>query len=259
MIGAIKPIRKPSLYWSLSPALAFTCDARCPYPCRICKDPHGSHGNTVTSRDHCGGPADTALARHRASLHPATRNATACPFACADAIKPANFPRILTQYSGLAVDRFDNNECHMQRTTVLVASLFVSIATAAFAVDTPTEKTPPDLTGVRAKIKAKDFASARDDLFKLVDTHQHADVFNLLGFSLRKTGDYQRALTYYKKALDFDPQHLGALEYLGELYVETKQIDKAKEQLAKLVALCPKGCEEREDLEKAIAEGDTAK
>jgi tetratricopeptide (TPR) repeat protein len=82
---------------------------------------------------------------------------------------------------------------------------------------------------------------------------QHADVYNLLGFSLRKTGDYARALTFYKKALDFDADHKGAHEYLGELYVETGQLPKAQEQLAVLVRLCPQGCEEREDLDRAIA------
>ena len=54
-------------------------------------------------------------------------------------------------------------------------------------------------------------------------------------------------------ALDFNPDHKGALEYQGEMYVELGQLDKAKANLAKLVKLCPDGCEEREDLEKAIA------
>ena len=44
----------------------------------------------------------------------------------------------------------------------------------------------------------------------------------------------------------------GALEYLGELYVETGNMEKAKEQLVVLAKLCPGGCEEREDLQKAI-------
>jgi tetratricopeptide (TPR) repeat protein len=82
---------------------------------------------------------------------------------------------------------------------------------------------------------------------------QHADVYNLMGFSLRKTGDYPTALTFYKKALDFDADHKGAHEYLGELYVETGQMPKAKEHLAILEKLCPQGCEEREDLAEAIA------
>jgi tetratricopeptide (TPR) repeat protein len=125
---------------------------------------------------------------------------------------------------------------------------------AAFAVDTVVSKDAPDLTAVRAKIKAKDFKSALVDLNGMIDRGvQHADVYNLMGFSLRKTGDYPKALTFYKKALDFDADHKGAHEYLGELYVETGQMPKAKEHLAILEKLCPKGCEEREDLAEAIA------
>ena len=123
----------------------------------------------------------------------------------------------------------------------------------AVAVDTVTSKDAPDLTSVRAKIKAKDFQAALAELKTLADTHQHADVYSLMGFSLRKTGDYPTALTFYKKALDFDVNHKGAREYLGELYVETGDLPKAREQLAVLTKLCPQGCEEREDLEKALA------
>ncbi|HLQ94138.1 MAG TPA: tetratricopeptide repeat protein [Xanthobacteraceae bacterium] len=122
----------------------------------------------------------------------------------------------------------------------------------AYAVDIITSTDAPDLTQVRAKIKAKDFAGALEDLQPLLQSHQHADVYNLMGFSLRKTGDYKQAYTFYRKALDFDPEHKGALEYLGELYVETGQIEKAKENVVLLRKLCPKGCEELEDLEAAI-------
>jgi hypothetical protein len=48
-----------------------------------------------------------------------------------------------------------------------------------------------------------------------------------------------------------EPKHLGANEYLGELYLEMKQPDKAKERLAVLKAACG-DCEEYEDLENAI-------
>ena len=111
----------------------------------------------------------------------------------------------------------------------------------------------PTLTSVRAKIKAKDFKGAIAELTPLLDSHQHADVYNLLGYSLRKSGDVSRAATYYAKALDFDADHKGALEYQGEMFVEAGQLDKAKANLARLVKLCPSGCEERLDLEKAIA------
>lgn len=124
----------------------------------------------------------------------------------------------------------------------------------ALAVDNVTSRDAPDLTRVRAKIKAKDFKGALAELTPMLQTYQHADVYNLMGFSLRKTGDPKQAYTFYRKALDFDPQHKGALEYLGELYVETGQIEKAKENVVALKKLCPGGCEELADLEKAISE-----
>ncbi len=136
----------------------------------------------------------------------------------------------------------------------LAVALLLAMTCAASAVDTPAKDEAPDLAAIRALIKAKDYIAARDQLLQLIDKHQHADVYNLLGFSLRKTGDYRRALTFYQKALDFDQDHKGALEYLGELYVETGQPEKAKENLARLVKLCPSGCEERDDLEKAMKE-----
>jgi tetratricopeptide (TPR) repeat protein len=133
----------------------------------------------------------------------------------------------------------------------LIAGAAVA-ATGARAVDNVTSRDAPDLTSVRAKIKAKDFQAALTELTPMLGTYQHADVYNLMGFSLRKTGDYKQAYTFYRKALDFDPDHKGALEYLGELYVETGQIDKARENAARLQQLCPSGCEELADLEKAI-------
>ncbi|MGE5513146.1 MAG: tetratricopeptide repeat protein [Bacteroidota bacterium] len=142
---------------------------------------------------------------------------------------------------------------------VLAASLVSAVAlttlgpSLALAVDTVTSPDAPDLTSVRASIKTKDYQAALAQLKVLADTHQHADVYSLMGFSLRKTGDYPTALTFYKKALDFDANHKGAREYLGELYVETGDLARAREQLAVLEKLCPQGCEEREDLEKALA------
>jgi Flp pilus assembly protein TadD len=137
--------------------------------------------------------------------------------------------------------------------SIVAVALTTLGSSLALAVDTVTSKDAPDLTSVRAKIKAKDYQAALTQLKVLTDTHQHADVYSLMGFSLRKTGDYATALTFYKKALDFDANHKGAREYLGELYVETGDLPKAREQLAVLVKLCPQSCEEREDLEKALA------
>jgi Flp pilus assembly protein TadD len=134
----------------------------------------------------------------------------------------------------------------------LAAAAVLLLAVPARAVDSEPRQDAPDLTRERALIKEKKFAEARDRLFRVVDTHQHADVYNLLGFALRKTGDLKNAHTYYAKALDLDPDHKGAHEYIGELHLETGRPEKAKEHHAALVRLCPTGCEERADLEEAM-------
>ncbi|HEX7026852.1 MAG TPA: tetratricopeptide repeat protein [Gammaproteobacteria bacterium] len=80
----------------------------------------------------------------------------------------------------------------------------------------------------------------------------NADINNLLGFSYRKLGQYNKANHYYQKALRIDPKHRGALEYLGELYLETNQLSKAKQQLARLDEVCLLRCDEYNKLKQAI-------
>ena len=124
------------------------------------------------------------------------------------------------------------------------------------AVDTTSTREAPDLTAVRAKVKAKEWKAAIADLNGMIDKGvQHADVYNLLGFSLRKSGDLETAYTFYRKALDFDPEHKGALEYLGELYVETGELAKAREHVVLLHEAVPAGCEELEDLREGDCRG----
>ena len=80
----------------------------------------------------------------------------------------------------------------------------------------------------------------------------NADVLNYLGYSSRKLGRFEQALNYYEQALAIDPAHRGAHEYLGELHVELRQMDKARAELAALDRLCPYGCTEREMLADRI-------
>ncbi|EJT03930.1 hypothetical protein RCCGE510_17126 [Rhizobium sp. CCGE 510] len=135
----------------------------------------------------------------------------------------------------------------------LSAGFSAVTAFPAFAVDNMQSTDAPDLTSARAKIDAKDYAGALTELRGLAEDNQQADVYNLMGYTLRKTGDYRTSLTYYTKALELQPEHKAAREYLGELYVETGEMAKAEEQMASLKQLCPDGCEELEDLQKAIA------
>jgi tetratricopeptide (TPR) repeat protein len=136
---------------------------------------------------------------------------------------------------------------------IFAGLLAAAVSPAASAADSPSVKEGPDLSNVRAAIKVKNYDAALVQLKGIVVGYPQPDVLSLMGFALRKTGDRTQAMTYYRKALDADPAHKGALEYQGELYVELGQIDKAKENLAKLDRLCWFGCEEEDDLKQAIA------
>lgn len=80
-----------------------------------------------------------------------------------------------------------------------------------------------------------------------------ADAWNYLGYAHRQIGDYDAALSHYDRALSLDPDHLGALEYLGETHLALNNLAAAQEMLARLGRLCPSGCEEQLDLARAIA------
>ncbi|WP_119300366.1 tetratricopeptide repeat protein [Dongia deserti] len=80
---------------------------------------------------------------------------------------------------------------------------------------------------------------------------EYADALNLLGYANRKLGDKAKALTYYTKALNLEPDHLGANEYLGELYLEMNDLAKAEERLDVLKKACG-DCDEYDDLADEI-------
>jgi tetratricopeptide (TPR) repeat protein len=81
----------------------------------------------------------------------------------------------------------------------------------------------------------------------------NADILAFLGYAHHMTGDNDLALDLYKVALQENPDHLLAHEYLGELYLSLNYLPPAQEQLARLDQLCPSGCDERDALAKAIA------
>ena len=78
---------------------------------------------------------------------------------------------------------------------------------------------------------------------------KNADILNYLGYTLRKTGDFEKAENFYLKGLELDAGHLGINEYLGELYVQTNRIELAKKRL-EVVNGC--NCEEYKELKELI-------
>ena len=77
------------------------------------------------------------------------------------------------------------------------------------------------------------------------------NTLNYLGFAHRKIGDYENAEIYYSMGLELDPKHVGINAYMGELFVVTNRIDKAKERLAVLKDC---NCKEYKEL-KLVIEG----
>ena len=111
-----------------------------------------------------------------------------------------------------------------------------------------------DFLEAKAKVDAADYKGAVPILEKIVAKDpSNADAFNLLGFSNRKLGNMDKALGFYLTALKINPKHVGANEYLGELYLETNNLPKAQEQLTILTKVCA-DCNETADLAKLIAD-----
>ena len=102
-------------------------------------------------------------------------------------------------------------------------------------------------------IDDEDYRGAISELEKaLVEAPEDADLLNLLAYSYRKSMRFDVALDYYRKALQIDPKHRGANEYLGELYLQMDRLDLALKRLEVLDKDCFFGCEEFDELEEAI-------
>jgi Flp pilus assembly protein TadD len=136
---------------------------------------------------------------------------------------------------------------------ILLAPLLILFAAASFAVDM-SGPANDKLSAARAKIAAKDFPGAVEEL-KRVNDPASADWNNLMGYSLRKAGAANAAESerYYNEALRIDPKHKGALEYSGELYLMTDNLPMAEQRLAALDKACFLPCSEYKDLKSAVA------
>ena len=141
-------------------------------------------------------------------------------------------------------------------TRILITSALLFATSASFADSfTSPARAPDKLDGVRAQIAANNFPGAIEEL-KRINATGDADWNNLMGYSLRKgpTPDFAGAEKFYNEALRIDPKHRGALEYSGELYLQTGDLAKAEQRLAALDKACRFGCSEYSDLKKAIAQ-----
>ena len=143
---------------------------------------------------------------------------------------------------------------------MLIAVAWLAVWPGTGAAD-PAEDDPiavkldPDYAAGKQAIDAKEWSAAITLLTSaaLRDT-RNADIQNYLGYAYRNAGQFDRAFRHYQRALQLNPRHRGAHEYVGEAYLIVHKLAKAEEHLAALHKICLIPCEEYEDLKKKIAE-----
>jgi Flp pilus assembly protein TadD len=142
----------------------------------------------------------------------------------------------------------------------LLAALAMAVATSgpnalADGVDTSDlGATDLDYAAGRQAIDARRWDEAVARLRRAEVRHPgNADLQNYLGYAYRNLGDYEPAFRHYRQALAIDPRHRGAHEYIGEAYLQVGDLASAEVHLAALRGICLLGCEELDDLDKAIA------
>lgn len=109
----------------------------------------------------------------------------------------------------------------------------------------------------KAAADREDFALALEYFEKAHEVApKNPDVLNMLAYSLRKTGEIDRAIEVYHEALKLRPQFPEAREYLGEAHLQAalREIDtlrgygaEAAEEAEELAAALKKAAAEIDD------------
>ena len=162
----------------------------------------------------------------------------------------------------------------MKRVTILLITLFLSTSLMAAGSDSSSSSSSSSsgsenskeslyddalkLVKRAGKLEKKDktekakklYTQAFKKLEKAYKTDKkNPDILNYMGFTTRKVGNFDQAEKFYLEGLKIKPNHNGINEYLGELYVQTNQINKANERLA-VLKNC--NCDEYNELQLII-------
>ncbi len=89
--------------------------------------------------------------------------------------------------------------------------------------------------------------------FNAMTDKQKPEVLTMIGYSNRKAGRLEIAVSYYDQALALQPDFVRAREYLGEGYVAAGRLDLAKVQLNEIALRAGTSSDEYMDLSKVIA------
>lgn len=151
---------------------------------------------------------------------------------------------------------------HSVRRRAAIPALVITFALAApFAAAEPFETNPmaylndADYAAGKQAMDGKNWpeAAKRFELAARRDP-DNADLQNYLGYTHRNLKQFDLAFKYYKRAIELNPRHRGAHEYIGEAYLMIGDLAGAEKHLAALREICLLPCEELGDLEKAVAQ-----
>lgn len=123
---------------------------------------------------------------------------------------------------------------------IVFISFFLLLINSVYAAGSDSSNEvvkPSSYTSVLKMIKDEKYNEAITSLENILKTSKYQkdpDILTHYAFALRKTKNFTKSEEYYLKALSIDSKHRGALEYLGELYVDTKRLDLANKTLQKL-------------------------
>ncbi|KQP19482.1 hypothetical protein [Pseudorhodoferax sp. Leaf265] len=141
----------------------------------------------------------------------------------------------------------------MRRLAALALLAALAQAAPAHAVAAAPSGDLPDLAAEKALIYSGEYAQAIARLEARAREVQHAEIYNLLGYSQRQLRRYGEAARSYQEALFFDGSYRPALQYQGELFIATGDIAGARRNLGYLRIVCgPPGCEEIDKLAQAL-------
>ena len=115
------------------------------------------------------------------------------------------------------------------RVFVLLCALPVTVP--LFGAGTSSDShSGPDLSMARSELSAGRYEAAVTELEALrAENADNANVLNLLGYALRKLDRLDAAERHYRRALELQPDHRGANEYLGELHLKRGELAQAEE------------------------------
>jgi len=82
---------------------------------------------------------------------------------------------------------------------------------------------------------------------------RNADIQNYIGYAYRRLRQLGPAIGHYQQALLLNPRHRSAHEHLGEASLVLGDPATAEQHLTHLEDICLIGCDEYDDLKRAIA------